>query len=71
VSASEVPGSGDTGAWPFVALFLAGLAVASVAVWWLWARLGILRTWLIGAPVLFALLWGLSNEVMRLLPNVY
>jgi len=71
VPLSEVPGQTDPGAWPFVALWLAGLAVASAAVWWLWARLGILRAWIIGAPVLLALLWGLGNEAMRLLPNVY
>jgi sortase A len=71
VALSEVPGQTDPAAWPFVALWLAGLAVASAAVWWLWSRLGILRAWVIGAPVLLALLWGLSNEAMRLLPNVY
>jgi sortase A len=71
VPLSEVPGQTDPGAWPFIALWLAGLAVASVAVWWLWSRLGILRAWIIGAPVLLAILWGLSNEAMRLLPNVY
>ncbi len=71
VPLSDVPGQSDPAAWPFVGLWLGGLVVASAAVWWLWARLGILRTWLIGAPVLLALLWGLSNEAMRLLPNTY
>jgi sortase A len=71
VALSNVPGQSDPAAWPFVALWLAGLAVASAAVWWLWSRLGILRAWIIGAPLLLALLWGLSNEAMRLLPNVY
>jgi sortase A len=71
VALSNVPGQSDPAAWPFVVLWLAGLAVASAAVWWLWSRLGILRAWIIGAPVLLALLWGLSNEAMRLLPNVY
>jgi sortase A len=71
VTAAEVPGATDPGAWPLVALWLAGLVLASAAAWWLWWRLGLLRTWLLGAPVLLALLWGLSNEAMRLLPNVY
>jgi sortase A len=71
VSLSEVPGQTDPGAWPFVALWLAGLAIASAAVWWLWSRWGILRAWIVGAPILLALLWGLGNEAMRLLPNVY
>jgi hypothetical protein len=47
------------------------LLAASTVCWWLWARWGLARTWLIGAPVLFAVMWMLSNEVMRLLPNVY
>jgi sortase A len=71
VALSNVPGQSDPDAWPFVALWLAGLALASAAVWWLWARWGILRAWIVGAPILLALLWGLSNEAMRLLPNVY
>jgi sortase A len=71
VARADVPGQTDPGAWPFVALWLAGLAIATALVWWLWDRWGILRAWIVGAPVLLALLWGLSNEAMRLLPNVY
>lgn len=71
VARSNLPGQTDPAAWPFVALWIAGLALASAAVWWLWGRWGILRAWIVGAPVLLALLWGLSNEAMRLLPNVY
>jgi sortase A len=71
VAQSNLPGQTDPAAWPFVALWLAGLALASAAVWWLWSRWGLLRAWIVGAPVLLALLWGLSNEAMRLLPNVY
>jgi sortase A len=71
VAQSDLPGQTDPAAWPFVALWLAGLVLASAAVWWLWSRWGILRAWVVGAPVLLALLWGLSNEAMRLLPNVY
>jgi sortase A len=71
VAQSNLPGHTDPAAWPFVALWLAGLAFASAAVWWLWSRWGLLRAWIVGAPILLALLWGLSNEAMRLLPNVY
>ena len=67
----EIQGHNDPAAWPWAGLFLLALLAASAACWWMWARLGILRTWLIGAPVILAVLWGLSNEVMRLLPNVY
>jgi hypothetical protein len=71
VALSNVPGQSDNAAWPFVAFWLAGLAIASAAVGWLWSRWGILRAWIVGTPVLLALLWGFSNEAMRLLPNVY
>ena len=70
VPLSNVPGQTDPAAWPLVALWLAALALASAAVWWLWSRWG-LRGWIVGTPILLALLWGLSNEAMRLLPNVY
>jgi len=71
VPSTELPGHGDPGAWPWVALWLAAFVVACALSWWLWFRLGILRTWLIAIPVLFAILWGLSTEIVRLLPNVY
>jgi hypothetical protein len=54
-----------------VLLWVAVLLAASATCWWLWARWGLVRTWLIGAPVLFAVLWMLSSQVMRLLPNIY
>ena len=71
VPASQLPGHNDPGAWPFVALWLAVLLGASAACWWLWSWWGLLRTWIIGAPVLLGILWALSDEAIRLLPNVY
>jgi sortase A len=71
VQASNLPGHNDPGAWPFVLLWVGALFAATAATWWLWSYWGLLRTWLIGAPVLFAILWLLSNQAIRLLPNVY
>ncbi len=71
VAPSEVQGHNDPSAWPFVAPWLVVLVAASAVFWRLWSRWGILQTWIVGAPVLFAILWALSNEAMRLLPNVY
>jgi sortase A len=70
VATANVEGSADGGVWPWVVVWLAALMAGSALCWWLWARWGILRAWLIGAPILFAVLWALSNEAMRLLPNV-
>lgn len=71
VTPQNLPGHNDPGAWPWVGLWLLVLLAGSVGIWWLWSRWGLLQTWLVGAPVLFAVLWGLSDEAMRLLPNVY
>jgi len=71
ISDAEVPGHGDLNALPLATLALAALAGTVVACWYLWGRLGLLRTWLVGAPVLLAILWILSNELLQLLPNVY
>ena len=71
VPTAQVQGHNDPSAWPFVVLWFVALLAGSAACWRLWARWGILRTWLVGAPVLFGILWGLSTEAVRLLPNVY
>jgi sortase A len=71
ISDAEVPGHGDLDVLPLVALALGALVAAVVACWYLWGRLGLLRTWLVGAPVILAVLWVLSNELLQLFPNVY
>jgi sortase A len=71
VPGTENQGQNDPSAWPFVVFWLLGLLVASAAVVRLWSRWGHRQTWLAGAPVLLGLLWGLSTEAMRLLPNVF
>jgi len=64
-------GQSDPGAWLFFGLWAVALLAATAACWWLWSFWGILRTWIIGAPILFAILWALSEQALRLLPNVY
>ena len=71
VSPSEIQGHNEPGAWPLAGLWFLGLLAATAGCWWLWSRWGIVQTWIVGAPVIFGILWGLSNEAMRLLPNVY
>ena len=71
IPAQEIQGHGDPTAWPFVVFWAEALLAGGVAVAWLWSRLGLARAWLLGTPVLFGILWGLSTEVLRLLPNVY
>jgi sortase A len=71
VATTAPAGQSDTAAWPLLALWAAVLLAATAACWWLWSTWGLLRTWIVGAPILFAILWALSNEALRLLPNVY
>ncbi len=71
VPPSEIQGHGDPSAWPFVIFWLQALLLGAIGTVWLWSRWGRWQTWLVAAPILFAILWGLSTEVLRLLPNVY
>jgi sortase A len=70
VPADEQPGNDDPGVWPFLVLWLQALLVTSVAVVWAWSRWGRRQTWLVGAPLLLAVAWGVADASMRLLPNV-
>jgi sortase A len=70
VPAAELPGQSDPSAWPFIVLWLQGLVVVAVASVWAWIRWGRWQTWLVGAPLLLGVMWGLAQESMRLLPNV-
>jgi sortase A len=70
VPAAELPGRSDPSAWPFIVLWLQALVVVAVGSVWAWIRWGRWQTWLVGAPLLLGVLWGLAEESMRLLPNV-
>jgi sortase A len=71
VPGQEIQGHSDSAAWPFVVFWLEALLAGATFVVWLRFRLGLAKSWLLGAPVVFGILWGLSTEVIRLLPNVY
>lgn len=71
VSADQIQGASDAGARLGVALWLATYLLACVALAWLARRWGMPRTWLLGVPLVIAILWGLSTDSMRLLPNVF
>ncbi len=71
VTTAEVQGHGDTNAWPYVILWLEAVLAAAVGVVWLWSRWAWWRAWIVCTPVVLGVLWGLSSEVLRLLPNVY
>jgi sortase A len=70
VPADEQPGNDDPNVWPFLVLWLQVLLVVCVAVVWSWSRWGRRQTWLIGLPLVLAVLWAVADSAMRLLPNV-
>jgi sortase A len=71
VPAAAVQGHNDPAGVIPLLFSLVLLTAVSALVWRAWYRWGLLRTWLIGAPVLFAILWTMGNAAMRLVPNVY
>ena len=70
VPAAELANHGDPSAWLLVVLWLQALVVAGVAFTWAWFRWGRWQTWVVGTPIVVAVLWGASATAMRLLPNL-
>lgn len=50
--------------------WLQGLLVAVLLAIWAAMRWGRWQAWLVGIPVIFAVLWGASSNAMALLPNL-
>ena len=70
-STDEAPMQGDTsGLYPLV-LWMQLLALAIVGVVLGRSRWGVWQTWLVGTPVVIAALWGASNNIWLLLPNLF
>ncbi|HEY2042543.1 MAG TPA: sortase [Jatrophihabitans sp.] len=61
---------GDIGALFPLVLWLPVLILAAIAAVWLQDRWGRWHTWLAGAPVILAALWGVSETAAQLLPNL-
>jgi len=61
---------GDPSALAILVFWLQGLLLASVLVSWAWTRWLHGQTWIVGLPIVFAVLWGVSGAVLRLLPNL-
>jgi sortase A len=72
---SAVPGAekamhGDPAAWPLLVLLLALLAGLVLAVSVALRHVRAALVWLVAVPVAIALAWTVTDEVMRLLPNL-
>jgi sortase A len=60
----------DTGGLVSLVLWLQVLLLVAVAVVWARARWGSWQAWAAGAPLILAVVWILSSETLRLLPNL-
>jgi sortase A len=70
VPSDEQPMQGDTsGLFPLV-LWLEALVLLAVGYAWGRGRWGLWQTWLVGAPVVVAVVWGATDCAIQLLPNL-
>jgi len=70
VSPASLPMHNDpSGTVPLI-FWLEGLVLVTFAASWAWVRWGRFETWIVGAPVFLAVLWGTSDALMRFLPNL-
>lgn len=69
-SKAESPMARDTTAWPLVVLLLALLSGVVVAVTVARRHFRATLVWLVAAPVTIGLAWAVTDQVMRLLPNL-
>ncbi|MBV9487515.1 MAG: class E sortase [Frankiaceae bacterium] len=60
----------DTSGLESLVLWLQALLIVGGATVWASSRWGLWQAWLAGAPVILALVWVVSSNVFRLLPNL-
>lgn len=70
IAPSEMAMAGDKTVMPSLALSLGALAAVAVGLLVARRRFGLVRTWLIGAPVVVALAWLSADLATYLLPNL-
>ena len=70
VTAAEQPMGRDSVSLLPLMLWLQVFVLASAVLVWTWYRWGRWQSWLVGLPVLLAVLWGLAENALALLPNL-
>jgi sortase A len=70
VPKSEQLMQGDPAALYSLVFWLPLLGIVGVGVVWLRHRWGGWQTWLVSAPVVLAVLWAVTRDTVRLLPNL-
>lgn len=69
VPSEQVMGVDRTALVPLL-LWLQGLLLAACGLAWAFVRWGVWQAWIVGVPVLTALLWGATTAAAQLIPNV-
>jgi sortase A len=69
-SPASMPMQGSPNALLPLSFWIEALVVAAAAIAWSWARWGRRQTWLVGVPILLAIMWGSTNALVQFLPNV-
>ena len=70
VPPSEELMGGDSGATLLLLMWVQVLLVVGCALGWAHVRWGLWQTWIVGVPVLVAVLWSASTAAAQLLPNL-
>jgi sortase A len=70
VSSASLPMHNDPSGAVALIFWLEALLVVALAAGWTWRRWGRYETWVVGAPVVIAVLWATSDALMRFLPNL-
>jgi sortase A len=70
VTPSQLAMHGDTSVLMPLVLWMQLLLVIVVALVWVRSRWGGRQTWLVGAPLILAVLWAVSETAIQLLPNL-
>lgn len=71
VSKASEPMQGDSGAAVPLTFWIEGLVAVGVLVALAWRRWGKWQTWLVGLPVVLSVSWGLTDTLVRFLPNLF
>ncbi len=70
IDASEQAMASYTAAVVPLVLWLQALLLVGSAIAWLVTRWGVWQTWLVGSPVVLAVLWQCASVALQLLPNL-
>jgi sortase A len=70
IAANAVEMHGDTSGLIILVLWLQALLLVAGGVTWARMRWGLWQAWLAGAPAILAVVWEISSQTLRLLPNL-